>query len=86
MSYKLYTVSITDTRTNATETRAYFSAKVAYSSFRWECELNGYTFRNVMIKENDSLLIAEAGGGSHKYLIELYENQLTKTNYENNNR
>ena len=86
MSYKLYTVSITNTRTNATETRAYFSAKVAYSSFRWECELNGYTFRNVMIKDDGSLLIAEAGGGHHKYLIELYENQLTLEKNENNNR
>lgn len=75
-NYRIYTISTTDLRTNITDTKAYFRAKIAYNTFKIACELHGYKINNVMYAEDDTLIIAQAGGKPYYHLIQLSEHIL----------
>ncbi len=76
MNYKFYTVSVTDRHDSQTSTRAYFKANVAYSEFKRIVEQRKYLYKNCIVRQGDSLLIAESLG--EDFLIELYEHELLK--------
>lgn len=77
MNYKMYSISVTDLHSQETDTKAYFKANVAYSTFKRIIESRQYMWRNCLCREGDSILIAESVGGDD-YLIELYEHELLK--------
>lgn len=70
---KMYTVSVTDKKGD-THTQAYFRAKVAYSAFKDIVETGQLPWRNCLVREGDTLLVAES---IHEdWLVELYEHTL----------
>jgi hypothetical protein len=77
---KMYTVSVTD-KNGDTETQAYFRAMIAYSAFKEIVETGQLPWRNCLVREGDTLLIAETI--SEDWLVELYEHTLIQNDLVN---